>query len=221
MCLTFISIQNYSCTNICKRLSDSSAAFLIFHLWFLMTTMGILITLCADFFIPPQQNMMLPSFSRSLNHYKPSFSSLIILLNEGLHIFIVSITYSMRSVLSGIWTSASAWTEVEIWTSLSWHLGTFHTFKPCRYYILVSFFPTEFYHTNIHTEHIILLKVFRDQDLNTGLVLPTSGIKEGQALSWPAEVESSNPVFTIELARIWKSGCRVLGNNTAASKGKI
>lgn len=145
------------------------------------------------FFVPPQQNMMLLSFSRSLNHYEPSSSNLIILLNEGLHIFIVWITYSMCSVLSGIWTSGSAWTEVEIWASLSWCSGTFHTFKPCRYYILVSFFLTEFYSTNIHTEHIILLKVFRNKDLNTSLILPTSGIKKGQALSWSAEVESRNP----------------------------
>lgn len=147
MCLTFLSIQNYSCTDICKRLSNNSAVFLIFHLWLLMTTVGNLITLYADLFIPLQQNIMLLSFSISLNHYEPSFSSLIIFLNEGLHIFIISVTYSMRSVLSGIWTSESAWTEVEIWTSISWCLGTFYTFKPCRYYILVSFFPLNFIYT--------------------------------------------------------------------------
>lgn len=101
--------------------------------------------------------------------------------------------FELQEVLEQKWKYELAFLDVwELFIPLS-HVGIISWFP---------FSPAEFYRTNIHTEHIILLKVFRDQDLNTGLILPTSGIKEGQALSWSAEVESSNPVFTVELARI-------------------
>lgn len=101
-----------------------------------MTTVGILITLYADLSIPPQQNIMLLSFSISLNHYEPSFSSLIILLNEGLHIFIISVTYSMCSVLFELKKVLE-----QKWKYELAFLNVWEIFRPLSHVGIISWFP--------------------------------------------------------------------------------